>query len=452
MSYDMRSRRLPAHKRRALEISRADLADALLSARRYAFLQSALSIPNEAGASFRADANTALQALATKSSAATAPSTTYAYQYWADTTTNLLKQRNAANSAWIVVRTLDESFVLSRAANTILGQSDVFKTIRATGSYTQTFTAAATLGDNWIVDYINEGTGVITLDPNLSETIGGQTTWALRAGESCRIACNGTSFQFLFYSRESGAIAAGRNISARTDATTPNTKLNIAADELVLKDGNGNAFVAKSVSVTIDFGTVGANGLDSGTQVLSTWYYGWVIAKADGTVAGLGSTSATAPTMPTGYIFKALVTSARSDASVHFIKYRQFGNEVWFEAAQSALSGGAATIETAISLSSFVPPIATGIQLQDLFTMTGDVNGNVVFTLRYRVVTGSDHYIADRGVAQNGSASNTGIIRGEPMYFPNVSQQVFYIIAFTVGSAPSLAVYVRGFKLPGGGE
>lgn len=35
-------------------------------------------------------------------SGATAPSSTVPYQFWADTTTGLLKQRNAANSAWVV--------------------------------------------------------------------------------------------------------------------------------------------------------------------------------------------------------------------------------------------------------------------------------------------------------------------------------------------------------------
>jgi hypothetical protein len=65
-----------------------------------------MDLANAAGASFRADANLALVALAGNSSGATAPAVTFAYQYWADTTTGLLKQRNAANSAWITLYTL----------------------------------------------------------------------------------------------------------------------------------------------------------------------------------------------------------------------------------------------------------------------------------------------------------------------------------------------------------
>lgn len=65
-----------------------------------------MNLANANGATFRADLNDALGALVTNSSGATAPSATFAYQWWADTTTGILKQRNAANSAWISILTL----------------------------------------------------------------------------------------------------------------------------------------------------------------------------------------------------------------------------------------------------------------------------------------------------------------------------------------------------------
>jgi len=72
-------------------------------------------IANASGAAVRQDLNNALQALLSNSSGATAPATTYSYQFWADTTAGQLKQRNSANDAWIVVAELDgieENFVL----------------------------------------------------------------------------------------------------------------------------------------------------------------------------------------------------------------------------------------------------------------------------------------------------------------------------------------------------
>ena len=70
-----------------------------------------MDLANDTGANFRADANLALKALASCSSGTTAPSTTFAYQLWADTTTGLLKIRNAANSAWVTVGTLADAYL-----------------------------------------------------------------------------------------------------------------------------------------------------------------------------------------------------------------------------------------------------------------------------------------------------------------------------------------------------
>ena len=57
-------------------------------------------ISNDTGANVRADINNALAAVFGTHSGATEPSTTYAYQLWMDTSSNVLKIRNSANSAW----------------------------------------------------------------------------------------------------------------------------------------------------------------------------------------------------------------------------------------------------------------------------------------------------------------------------------------------------------------
>lgn len=60
-------------------------------------------IENQDGASFRADINNALAAAVSLNSGATEPSTPYAYMLWQDTTAGVLKQRNAANNAWVAL-------------------------------------------------------------------------------------------------------------------------------------------------------------------------------------------------------------------------------------------------------------------------------------------------------------------------------------------------------------
>jgi hypothetical protein len=83
----------------------------------------------------------------------------------------------------------------SRTSNTILAAVDAASFIDITsGTFTQTFTAAATLGNKWWCYIRNSGTGNITLDPNASETIDGVTSFIMYPNETRLILCNATSF------------------------------------------------------------------------------------------------------------------------------------------------------------------------------------------------------------------------------------------------------------------
>jgi hypothetical protein len=61
------------------------------------------NIANQSGANFRADLNNALSAIVTVNSGSSEPSTTFAHQLWVDTSSNVLKIRNAADNAWITL-------------------------------------------------------------------------------------------------------------------------------------------------------------------------------------------------------------------------------------------------------------------------------------------------------------------------------------------------------------
>jgi hypothetical protein len=69
--------------------------------------QADLNVANQSFPAFRSDLNNQLLALGTLQSGASAPSTTYPYMLWADTTSGFLKLRNAANSAWVTLHSLD---------------------------------------------------------------------------------------------------------------------------------------------------------------------------------------------------------------------------------------------------------------------------------------------------------------------------------------------------------
>lgn len=141
------------------------------------------------------------------------------------------------------------------------------------------------------------------------------------------------------------------------NGTTPNTKIDVSAG--VAMDSTNAVMISSSSTLTIDTAGTGANGLDAGTLAASTWYHVYIIQKADRTVAALASTSASAPTMPSGYSYKRRIGSVRTDASVHFLAYVQVGDEfIW--AAPIVDKNGVAVPTTATLFALTVP---TGVQI-----------------------------------------------------------------------------------------
>lgn len=71
-------------------------------------------IANQSGSAFRADLNNALAAIVSSNSGASAPSTTYAYQIWIDSSTSpaTIRQRDASNSSWITTGYADGKVVV----------------------------------------------------------------------------------------------------------------------------------------------------------------------------------------------------------------------------------------------------------------------------------------------------------------------------------------------------
>ena len=71
-----------------------------------------MNIANQGFPAFRADLNNALVALASTSNGTSAPSTTFAYQMWVDTTTaagNILYIRNSANDGNIEIARINQT-------------------------------------------------------------------------------------------------------------------------------------------------------------------------------------------------------------------------------------------------------------------------------------------------------------------------------------------------------
>lgn len=72
--------------------------------------------------------------------------------------------------------------------------ADRGKVIDCSGAWTLSITAAATLGDGFCFAVVNSGSGIITIDPNLSESVNGIVTYAILPTETVLVFCDGTKF------------------------------------------------------------------------------------------------------------------------------------------------------------------------------------------------------------------------------------------------------------------
>lgn len=85
--------------------------------------QHSYTVSNQTGALVRADFNNALLAIVSNNSGASEPADTFPYMFWLDTANNLLKCRNAGDSAWVIIGTpsLDGLGLLTLDGGTMTG-------------------------------------------------------------------------------------------------------------------------------------------------------------------------------------------------------------------------------------------------------------------------------------------------------------------------------------------
>lgn len=183
------------------------------------------------------------------------------------------------------------------------------------------------------------------------------------------------------------ALVRGLFNALTLSATGANNQVNIQAQEMVLKDGNGHVVVISNVNVTAltkarGLAGTGVNSLDTGNFAASVWYSVWVIYNPSVGAASLLSLSATAPTLPSGYTFYTRVGWIRMDGAGQPLAFTQKGAQVRYKVAPGTnvtatpvLASGAAgdtTVPTWVALdwTPFAPPTTI-----DLAVLTGS-NGN----------------------------------------------------------------------------
>jgi sugar lactone lactonase YvrE len=224
-------------------------------------------IANGTGAATRADLNNGLAAIVSNNSGATEPATMYAYQWWADTTTGLLKLRNAANSAWVTVGTLASANLgLLASGSTLtaaLGSAST-PSITFTGDLNTGFwsPAADTLAAS------TGGSERLRIDSSGRLLVGTSSSYSAPVPESSTSA--GSALQV----HGTSSNAANINVCAWTGATARSGSITLGRS-----GGSGGIGVHSIVSDTQTIGSISFVGSDGEKFVRSAR----IDAQVDGT-------------------------------------------------------------------------------------------------------------------------------------------------------------------------
>lgn len=224
--------------------------------------------------------------------------------------------------------------------------------------------------------HLSATTGALTIDTATSGqkgvVQGDGNTLTITAGTISCTPASSTQVGCSTLGGNTGVQGSYKNLLIANDNSTPNTKINITANALIVQDGSGNTAKLSSVSVSINSATSGAGGLDTGSLAGSTVYYEWVIAQAGGaSPSAVMSLSSSAPTLPMGYTMYARVGgTAITDGSKNFFRVTQknanaqyvvtpTSNTANLPAIASGTSGSvSAPTYTAFSVSAIVPATA----------------------------------------------------------------------------------------------
>ena len=249
-------------------------------------------------------------------------------------------------------------------------------------------------------------------------------------------------------------IYATTNISNAANATT----VKITADKLTVWNTSNQFHILSSVDVSPAITASGANGLDTGSEANSTWYYYYVIYNGS-TVGGLFSASYSSPTMPSGYTYKKYIGAIYNQSGGDLVELYQKGNWCFTlygtgdqdqNIKQMYSSSCTANTEHTVNPTAFIPPNADYYRFRNQASTSSPQSYiNVHFHAfdylrqsahRHGVNDSQDYiYIKDH--------SGQSVQAGGEHEMPMIVAQTFYINPnYTPGS---LDLYHLGYKFNG---
>lgn len=219
----------------------------------------------------------------------------------------------------------------------------------------------------------------------------------------------------------------------------PNTVVDVGSGAARSSNGLVNIQTTSTISGIIQLSGSWAPGnnqnkLDSGTRASNTWYHTFAIRKTlDGSGDILFSTSATSPTIPSGYAGFRRIGAVRTDASGNILAFLNFGDVFYLSSPirEAAVSG--ATNPTTTTATITTPSGVTVEAIMDLMVkgegVTGYLRSPNQAAITVGVVQGT--YLGGAHINTDGAAETNA---SEVSVFTNNNSQIVIQVASVTGT------------------
>lgn len=396
-----------------------------------------MDILNGAGLAVRTDLNLALKALASQSLGATAPTTTFPGQMWADTGTARLKQRDSANTKWLDRGALDVDRApfggyagfSTTSTNTTLAAANLGQVLYVTAAgTTQTLPPIASAPAGSAIAFA--AFGATTVKGNAAELItniygtASSNTIQIGGGERLQLTSNGSSWNISSYERAEAGAPIGTASNAKMSVASATAITSIVADEVVVGAAlGGQSYRLSGFNNAINLGITGAAGMDTGLAPASGFVAVYAIFNPTTGISRLlavDATSVVAPTiyaganMPSGFTASALIAVWPTNASRQFVAGIMQGRQVAIAGVQVLSSSVQQASFVSLSLTAAVPPnaktakgymrVGSSSQANNL----GQISSNSI---------GMDTTIIEGGYTNATSAFTVAMLTQQTMYY-----------------------------------
>ncbi len=308
-------------------------------------------------------------------------------------------------------------------------------------------TISSTTHNSTLTDIATALTGSVAVDGQAAMTGNLQ----MGSNKITGLAAGTVSTDAVRYSQLPGAVSQINGLRGTQNTGTPLTKYDLAADSIQLTDTSGFAVIQTNVAaITCDLGLAGTiiNGRDqAGAFTASSWVHLYFIWNG-ATLATLASASAppTAPTLPGGYTHWAYAGAIRWNGSSNIVPGYIRGSTFLFDVGQGALSGGTATTETAITITSYVPPNAATFLGYAEALVTAGGGGAGTNSVALRVITTKNIASVAAYAATSQTAANSLWIEAS-----NKNNTLYYLNTTTgTPSVAQLTFNILGYRMPNG--